>query len=104
MAESDDLLPQVRLLVEALDYSYGSGRFPLFDPVDELTYTFARGFEDAPGEADILWRREGDFTDRPDYEASVVAMALASISDNEDRFSLRDALRVYRNWRDGVYL
>jgi hypothetical protein len=97
----DQVLPEVQMLVGALDYE-GSIARALFEPRDAETFEVARGF--LSGErVRVIWHRQSSFATRPDAEAFSVAIALMAVAE-EGVLNLVDAIPVFARWRDGTYL
>jgi hypothetical protein len=97
----DEVLPDVLLLVGAIDYEADRSS-ALFEPIDRETYRVAGGFLQGL-RTNVVWHRQSQFAARPDGEAFSVAIALLALTE-DSVLRLVDAIPVFTKWRDGFFL
>jgi hypothetical protein len=97
------VLPEVRKLVGAIDYTTPSTSSPLFEPVDEHTFRVSPDFLKDADSVGICWQRRSSLAVRPDSEAFTVAIALLGLAVDDHRLNVVDAIRVFVNWRRRAY-
>jgi len=99
--EIDEVLPEVQMMVGALDYEV-SRATALFEPMDRETFRVAKGFLRG-NNTNVVWHRQSSYAARPDAEAFSVAIALLALTE-DSVLRLVDAIAVFARWRDGFYL
>jgi hypothetical protein len=97
----DEVLPEVLLMVGAIDYESGRS-LALFEPIDRETFRVAGGFLRGPSTS-VAWHSQSEFAARPDGEAFSVAIALLALTE-DSVLRLVDAIPIFTKWRDGFYL
>ncbi|HEY7268490.1 MAG TPA: hypothetical protein VH951_01565 [Dehalococcoidia bacterium] len=97
----DDVMPEVQMLVGALDYEDRRAS-ALFEPVDGETFRVATGFLNGD-HLRVIWHRQSSYAMRPDAEAFALTIALLAITE-DSLLRLVDAIPVFAKWRDGLFL
>lgn len=97
----EDALPEVLVLVGALDYETGRAA-ALFEPLDRETFRVASGFLRGD-RMRVVWHAQSSYAARPNAEAFAVAIELLAASD-EGVLRLVDAIPIFVKWRDGRFL
>lgn len=97
----DHVLPEVLMLVGAIDYDAGRSS-ALFEPMDRETFEVARGFLRGD-HMKVTWHHQSSFAMRPDSEAFAVAIELLAITE-DSILRLVDAIPIFVKWRDGLFL